>query len=70
MVGRESEAESNKTKLEAGFTSAIKHLIQTAIVQQIESTVGTIQFTDEDIKREQSKSVIVNTLKKKWSYRG
>ncbi|GMF58069.1 unnamed protein product [Phytophthora fragariaefolia] len=50
---------------------AARCAVQTAVVWRVETAeLGIIQFTDEDIKREQETSVVVQLLIQKGAYRG
>ncbi|GMF47160.1 unnamed protein product [Phytophthora fragariaefolia] len=50
---------------------AVLQAIRTALAQRVEaSELGIVQFTDADIKEEQSKSAMVQTLLQRGSYRG
>jgi hypothetical protein len=51
--------------------SAARDVIQAATVRRVEAAeIGVVQFTDDDIKREQDRSVMVQSLKRKGAYRG
>ncbi|GMF52802.1 unnamed protein product [Phytophthora fragariaefolia] len=57
--------------LDADVNRAAATAVQTAVVWRVDAAeLGIVQFTDDDIKREQAKSVLVQTLKQKGSYRG
>jgi hypothetical protein len=51
--------------------SAARNVIQTTAVYRVEAAeLGVVQFSDEDIRREQEKSVMVQTLRRNTHYRG
>jgi hypothetical protein len=46
-------------------------VVRAVTVQRVEAAeLGLVQFTDEDVKREQERSVMVQTLKRRGAYRG
>lgn len=66
MIGRDDDEENKTTELAAGIDDAIRHLTRTGAEQRVEAAeLGAVQFTDEDIKREQGNSMMVNTLKER-----
>ncbi|GMF15134.1 unnamed protein product [Phytophthora fragariaefolia] len=57
--------------LDADINRAAAATVQTAVVWRVDAAeLGIVKFTDDDIKREQTKSVLVQTLNQKGSYRG
>ncbi|KAE9061500.1 hypothetical protein PF007_g30241, partial [Phytophthora fragariae] len=60
-----------RQELENEIDRAADDVVRAVIVQRVEAAeLGLVQFTDEDVKREQAKSVMVQTLKQKGTYRG
>nr|KAE8921423.1 hypothetical protein PF009_g28298 [Phytophthora fragariae] len=60
-----------RQELENEIDRAADDVVRAVIVQRVEAAeLGFVQFTDEDVKREQVKSVMVQTLKQKATYRG
>ncbi|GMG16831.1 unnamed protein product [Phytophthora fragariaefolia] len=57
--------------LEDEIDLAADDVVRAVTVRRVEAgELGIVQFTDEDIRREQDKSVMVQTLKQKGAYRG
>lgn len=50
---------------------AADEVVRAAVIRRVEAAeMGVVQFTDADIKREQEKSVMVQTIKERGAYRG
>jgi hypothetical protein len=57
--------------LEDEIDRAATDVVRSVVVQRVEAAeLGIAQFTDEDVKREQAKSVMVQALKRRGAYRG
>ncbi|KAE8882648.1 hypothetical protein PF004_g23349 [Phytophthora fragariae] len=60
-----------RQELENEIDRAADDVVRAVIVQRVEAAeLALVQFTDEDVKREHAKSVMVQTLKQKGTYRG
>ncbi|KAE9263450.1 hypothetical protein PR003_g33156, partial [Phytophthora rubi] len=58
-------------EIDADVDGAARSVIQAAAVRRVEAAeLGVVQFTDNDIKREQGASVMVQSLLRKGAYRG
>ncbi|KAE8969722.1 hypothetical protein PR001_g27418 [Phytophthora rubi] len=58
-------------EIDADVDGAARSVIQAAAVRRVEAAeLGVVQFTDDDIKREQDASVMVQSLLRKGAYRG
>ncbi|KAE9050994.1 hypothetical protein PR001_g1867 [Phytophthora rubi] len=69
MHGSKPEAQSDE--IDADVDGAARSVIQAAAVRRVEAAeLGVVQFTDDDIKREQDASVMVQSLPRKGAYRG
>ncbi|POM64081.1 Retrotransposable element [Phytophthora palmivora] len=66
-----NKADNNSGDAEMITDHAAEAVIRVAQVQRVEAAEpGIVQFTDDDVKREQSTSNMVQRLKRKGSYRG
>lgn len=57
--------------VDAELERAADEVVRAAVIRRVEAAeTGVVQFTDADIKREQEKSVMVQTIKERGAYRG
>ncbi|GMF16139.1 unnamed protein product [Phytophthora fragariaefolia] len=66
----EQQLDAPKTILEAEIERAAMNVVQAVAVHRVEAAeLGVVQFTDEDIRREQTNSLMVQTLLKNGACR-
>lgn len=66
-----NDSDRTPSAAEREIKRAAVAVIQAAVVRRVEpAEMGVVQFTDDDIRREQAKSVMVQMIKRQGSYRG
>ncbi|GMF55341.1 unnamed protein product [Phytophthora fragariaefolia] len=71
VLGAQPEPETISDSMEMNVDSAVQSVVESAAIRRVEAAeLGIVQFTDDDIKREQEQSVMVESLLRKGAYRG
>ncbi|GMF33022.1 unnamed protein product [Phytophthora fragariaefolia] len=71
VLGAQPEPETISDSVEMNVDSAVQSVVEAAAIRRVEvAGLGIVQFTDDDIKREQERSVMVQLLLRKGAYRG
>ncbi|GMF58780.1 unnamed protein product [Phytophthora fragariaefolia] len=71
VLSAQPEPETTSDSMEMNVDSAVQSVVEAAAIRRVEAAeLGVVQFTDDDIKREQEKSVMVQSLLRKGAYRG